>query len=173
MGYRAQPNGITRSNGKKMYHQGKYELINSDKYLGDPTNIWYRSGWEQKLYRWADVSEDILKWNVEGTTIPYEMEENGNWKTHRYYPDIYCEIKKPNGTTTKALIEIKPSAELAPPIMPKKLTGKSLENHEYRLRTYLKNINKWTAAKDFCERRGIEFVLLTEKHFENTDIKIF
>ena len=36
-----------RSNiGNKKYKQGKYILINKEKYLGDPTNIIYRSSWE-------------------------------------------------------------------------------------------------------------------------------
>lgn len=30
----------------KKYKQGKYLLQNPEKYLGDPTNVIYRSSWE-------------------------------------------------------------------------------------------------------------------------------
>ena len=153
MGYRAAPNGIKNSKGQDKYKQGKYNLINQDKYCGDPTCIWFRSGWEYKLYRWVDVNDKVLKWNVEGITIPYQMEENGKWKTLRYHPDIYCEIQKGDGTTDKVVIEIKPHAETIPPVMSKNVTAKTLETHEYRLKMYLKNVNKWTAAKEYFEKR--------------------
>ncbi len=39
--------GRNRSNGnKKKYHQGKYVLQNTEKYLGNPMNIQYLSSWE-------------------------------------------------------------------------------------------------------------------------------
>lgn len=167
MGYRAKPN----KSGK--YHQGIYNLINSNKYLGDPSSIFWRSGWEYKLYYYLDNEPRVLKWNVEGTTIIYEMMEDGKWKTMRYYPDAYCEIQNLDGSITKTILEIKPYAETIPPVYPKRVTAKSLENHEYRMKTYLKNLSKWKAAKDYCDKRGINFFVMTEKFFDNHQIKIF
>lgn len=167
MGYRAAPNKSDK------YTQGKYNLINPQKYLGDPTNIWFRSSWEYKTYFFLDNENRVLKWNIEGLTIPYEMLENGRWTTMRYYPDCYAEIQSANGVVTKNVIEIKPYNETIAPVLPKRITAKSLENHEYRLKTYLKNINKWKAAKDFCDKRGINFFVLTEKYFDDKQIKIF
>ena len=167
MGYRAKPNK------NEKYSQGKYNLINQIKYLGDPTTIWFRSSWEYKLYFYLDNEPRVLKWNVEGTTIPYEMMENNKWKTMRYYPDAYCEIQRLDGSIRKTLLEIKPFAETQPPVYPKKVTAKSLENHEYRMKMFLKNLNKWKAAKIFCDKRGIDFHLMTEKFFDDHSVKIF
>ena len=167
MGYRATPNKSDK------YSQGKYNLTNPSKYLGDPTTIWFRSSWEYKLYFYMDNEPRVLKWNVEGITIPYEIQMNGKWQTKRYYPDTYCEIQKLDGTVSKTVIEIKPYAETQPPVYPKRVTAKSLENHEYRMRLYLLNLNKWKAAKEYCNKRGIEFVVMTEKFFEGHSVKIF
>lgn len=173
MGYRAEPNSPKRSDGKDKYKQGKYNLVYPNKYLGDPTMIWWRSGWEYKLYFYLDNEPRVLKWNVEGITIPYEIEENGKWKTCRYHPDCYAEIQKHDGTISKTVIEIKPYNETIPPEQPKKETLKSLENYEYRMKLFLRNLNKWKAAKIYCEKRGIEFFVMTEKFFEVLSVKLF
>lgn len=168
MGYRAEPNM-----GQK-YAQGKYNLINPSKYLGDPTSIFFRSSWEYKLYFHLDNDQNVQKWNVEGITIPYEIMENNHWTTNRYFPDCYAEIKKPDGSIRKVVLEIKPYAETQVPDQPKKNTLKALENYEYRMRMYIKNLNKWKAAKEYCDKRGFEFHLLTERYFKDNDlIKIF
>ena len=163
----------------RRYHQGIYKCINPDKYLGDLERIYFRSSWEKKLYYYLDVNNKVLKWAAEGVAIPYEMNENGNWSTHKYYPDAYCEIQKKDGDTNKVVIEIKPWSEyrdFEPPKEPKTKTEKSLRNYEYSLRTFQKNIIKWQAAKKFCDKRGIEFHILSEKFFDDVDnpkIKLF
>ena len=167
MGYRAKPNK------NEKYSQGKYNLINPSKYLGSPLDIWFRSSWEYKLYFYLDNEPRVLKWNVEGITIPYEMMVNDKWVTMRYFPDAYCEIQKTDGSITKNLIEIKPYAETIPPVYPKRVTAKSLENHEYRMKMFLKNLAKWKAAKTFCEKRGLDFFVMTEKFFDDHAVKIF
>lgn len=167
MGYRAKPNKSDK------YHQGVYNLIYPSKYLGDPSVIYWRSSWEYKLYFYLDNEPRVLKWNVEGTTIPYEMEENGRWTTMRYHPDCYAEIQKLDGSVEKNLIEIKPYNETIPPLYPKRVTAKSLETHEYRMKMFLKNLAKWKAAKAFCDKRGINFFVMTEKFFDGHSVKIF
>ena len=168
MGYRAKPNKSDK------YVQGQYNLINPRKYLGDPTVIYFRSSWEYKLYFFLDNEPRVLKWNVEGITIPYTVKnENDRWETLGYHPDAYAEIQQLNGDITKNVIEIKPYKETIPPDYPKKVTAKSLETHEYRLRLFLKNMNKWKAAKEFCDKRGLNFWLLTEKYFEKHEVKLF
>jgi len=182
MGYRAKPN-----KGDK-YSQGKYNLLNPPKYLGDPTCIYFRSSWEYKLYFFLDNNPRVLKWNVEGVTIPYEIMENQKWTTNRYYPDAYCEILKLDGSISKVVIEIKPWNEyspgskkgtetentpLLPPIPPQSKTLKALENYEYKLKTFQKNILKWKAAKNFCDKKGLEFYVLTERAFNETGVKLF
>jgi hypothetical protein len=163
----------------RRYQQGTYVCNNPDKYLGDLERVYYRSSWEKKLYYYLDTNNRVLKWSAEGVTIPYEINENGNWSTHTYYPDAYCEFKLTDGNTRKVVLEIKPWNEyrnLEPPKEPKTRTMKALENYEYSLRTFQKNIIKWSAAKKFCDRRGIEFFIITPKFFddpENPKIKLF
>jgi len=160
----------------KHYKQGRYICQNPDKYLGDLDRVYYRSSWEQKLYYYLDLNNRVLKWSAENVTIPYEINENGSWSTHRYYPDAYCEILMPNGNTNNVILEIKPWSEyrnLEPPKEPQTKTMKSLRNYEYALKTFHKNIIKWQAAKTFCEKRGIEFFIITEKYFTDDKIKIF
>ena len=120
-----------------------------------------------------DNESRVLHWNVEGMTIPYEINENGHWETRRYHPDCYAEIQKLDGNIRKVAIEIKPHAETEPPVMPKRITAKSLENHEYRMKLFLINFNKWKAAKEFCTRRGIEFFVMDETFFDGHSVKIF
>jgi len=172
MGYRAKPNKSDK------YTQGQYNLLNPKKYLGDPTVIYFRSSWEYKLYFYLDNEPRVLKWNVEGITIPYEMEVtdsrgNKRWETFRYHPDAYCEIQKLDGSISKTVVEIKPYTETIPPVMPKRVTAKSLENHEYRMKMFLKNFAKWTTAKKFCEKRGYDFFVMTEKYFDDHSVKVF
>lgn len=168
-------NRIPNKPGK--YKQGRYSCQNPDKYLGDLDRIYYRSSWEQKLYYYLDVNNKILKWSAEGIKIPYEIYENGNTSTHSYFPDTYCEVQMPNGDVNRLVLEIKPWSEyrdLKPPKEPKTNTAKALKNYEYALRTFHKNIVKWGAAKEFCDRRGIEFFVITEKYFDDdSKIKLF
>jgi len=146
MGYRAVPNKSSR------YEQNKYNLIYPSKYKGDSSTIYYRSSWERKLYFYLDNEPRVLKWNVEGITIPYEIQINEKWETHRYFPDCYAEIQKRDGTISKTAIEIKPYAETIQPVPPKKDTIKSLENYEYRMKMFLRNLAKWKAAKEYCNK---------------------
>jgi hypothetical protein len=167
MGYRAAPNKSSK------YHQGKYKLINEEKYLGDPTVIYFRSKWEYNLYLYLDRNERVLKWNCEGITITYEIMENNHYTTKRYYPDCYAKILNNDGSVNEYVIEIKPYSETIPPKEPKKFTIKANENYEYRLKTFQKNLLKWKYAKSFCDKRGINFVVLTEQYFKDKNIKLF
>jgi hypothetical protein len=173
MGYRKAPNKILNKDGKEKYKHGEYHLINPAKYSGDPTLIYWRSSWEYKLYYYLDNESRVMKWNIEGMTIPYEIMINERWETHRYHPDAYAEIQKTDGTISKTAIEIKPYNETIPPVPPKKDTIKSLENYEYRMKMFLRNLAKWKAAKEYCNKRGIEFFLMTEKFFEGHSVKLF
>lgn len=98
--------------------------------------------------------------------------ENNNYVQKMYIPDFWIQIDN-NGELNEMIIEIKPQKETEEPIEPKKYSIKSLENYEYRLKTYVKNLNKWEAADNYCKRLGISFYLLTEKYFEDKQIKLF
>ena len=37
-----------------------------------------------------------------------------------------------------------------------------LENYEYSLKMFKKNLHKWAFTKEWCERRGLKFKIITE-----------
>ena len=64
-----------------------------------------------------------------------------------------------NKKPVKYLIELKPEHETSPP----KNTGKkSKKTMRYQEATYLTNSAKWKAAKQYCEKMGLRWKLLTE-----------
>ena len=150
--------------GNKRYHQGKYNLQNPNKYIGT-IPILYRSSWEFAFCKFCDLNEKVKKWSAEGLEIPYQIKNDiGQIETHRYYPDFYLEMIKngDNELYDRLLIEVKPKRETEFPQPPKKHTLKMLENYEYALRTHKKNLHKWAFTKEWCEKRGIKFIIVTE-----------
>jgi len=164
-----------KKNGKDFYHQGKYSPKNPQKYLGDLLNVVFRSKWEWCFMCYCDQNPLISKWSCEHIIIPYQ---DSKGRYHRYYPDFYIERIDPNDPNkfVRAIIEIKPSTEISPAFLNpdgsikppeiylKKVTAKSMESYEYQLKTYQKNLQKWTRAKDWCKKHSMEFVLMSEKY---------
>lgn len=148
----------------RKYRQGKYLLQNSDKYIGT-LPILYRSSWEFAFCKWCDTNEKVKRWSAEGLEIPYQiLNKEQKLENHRYYPDFYVEMTQNDDLEKyeRYLIEIKPKSETQPPKQPQKQTLKMLENYEYALKTYRKNLHKWAFTKEWCERRNIKFVIITE-----------
>ena len=142
------------------YYQGKYIVINRDKYLGDEKAIWYRSSWELKFAKWCDYNSKVLYWGSEIIKIPY-IGLDGN--EHHYYPDFYVEMKNEGDKDNiKWIVEIKPKKESLQPIKPINETRKKLKNYEYELKTYYKNIKKWEAAYVYAKNKGLDFKIMTE-----------
>lgn len=150
--------------GNRRYKQGKYLLQNPDKYIGQ-TPVLYRSSWEFAFCKFCDLNEKVKRWSAEGLEIPYQIKNNNDQiENHRYYPDFYLEMIK-NGDSEayeRFLIEIKPKAETEVPAKPKKHTLKMLENYEYALKTHKKNLHKWAFTREWCAKRGIKFIIITE-----------
>lgn len=172
MGFNKPPDSKAniKANGKKRWHQGFYEIKNVDKYIGDPTKCVFRSKWEFHFMVWCDLNPSIKRWSSEFITIPYQ-DENG--KYHRYFPDFYIEIVDKNEPMKleKIVVEIKPYKETQMPVEPsKKSSVKVWESYEYQLRTFQKNLYKWTKAKNWCEKNGLKFLLLTEIHLKQNKI---
>jgi len=150
------------------YKQGLYKLINSDKYIGDPNNIKFRSSWEYAFCSYLDNNEKVIKWACEQPIITYQ---DLRGKIHRYYIDFFYQIKTNDDNLMKTIIvEIKPKIELYPPIKPKNETLKALENYEYAVRTHITNKLKWSAAEEYAKKRGIEFVIITEEHLQKAGL---
>ena len=74
-----------------MSYKGKYKPTYPEKYLGDPTNIIYRSLWERKFCKYCDLNDSIIKWASEEITIPYRSPIDN--RIHRYFPDFYIKYK--------------------------------------------------------------------------------
>jgi len=138
------------------YHQGTFKPKNPNKYVGDVTNIYYRSGWERKFYNWLDIESTVLQWSSEELIVPYVSPKDG--RLHRYFPDAWAKMQTRKGLQC-FLIEIKPFAQTHVPKTPKRRTKRYLNE----VMTYAVNDAKWQAARQFCSDKGWEFKIITEK----------
>lgn len=141
-----------------MAYSGKYKPENPQKYRGNPTNVIYRSLWERKFMVFCDRNPNIIQWGSEEVVIPYRSPLDG--RVHRYFVDFNIKILTRDGETKKYLIEIKPKNQTIPPPNSTKKT-KTWRNKSM---TFIKNQAKWEAAKDWCEDRQMQFMILTEDH---------
>lgn len=142
--------------GSKSY-KGRYKPTNPLKYQGDVNNITYRSSWELKFMRYADMHPDILMWASEELIIPYRSPVDG--KVHRYFPDFIIKKKSQKGVISIVLIEIKPLAYTKPPTKKKTINKKYIEE----VMQWGVNSAKWEAAIQYCKSKKWEFSILTEK----------
>lgn len=138
------------------YKQGFFKPRNPNKYIGDPTNIVYRSGWEKRVMEWADTNSSIVKWGSEEVVIPYVSPVDN--RVHRYFMDFYVEVKGSDGSIRTMLLEVKPKAQTQAPKTPKRKTKRYITE----VVTYGVNQAKWKAAEDYCKTKGWEFKLVTE-----------
>ena len=141
---------------EKHYKQGFFKPKNPQKYMGDPTNIVYRSGWEKKFMTYLDDNVGIIRWSSEEVVIPYISPLDN--RPHRYFVDFYVEAKGIDGSIKKMLVEIKPFAQTQEPKVPKRKTKRFISE----VMTYGVNQAKWKAAQDYARHKGWEFQVLTE-----------
>lgn len=109
--------------------------------------IIYRSSYELKFITWLENNNQVKQWGSECICIPYTYIDN---KIHRYYPDYFVEFID----GTKMVVEVKPLSQTRPPIS---------ESNQWGRQTYIKNMCKWKATKEFCESKGYKFKIITEK----------
>ena len=148
------------------YQQGLFEPKFPEKWIIPKTSITggsyirYMSSYEKKAFKFLDLNPGIEKISSEPFGIHYESPVDG--KIHRYFPDLLVKTK----AGRKFLVEIKPYDQTIPPKQPKRLTTKSQENYIKALETFQINTNKWKAAREFCEKNNLEFIILTEKELQ-------
>ena len=143
---------------EKNYVQNFYTPSNPQKYVGDVSNIVYRSSYELKAFRWCDFTPSILEWSSESIVIKYF--DPTTQKIRRYFPDLYLRLEEKTGEVKRYIVEIKPKRQTLPPNpSPRKKTRTYLTE----VKTYAKNEAKWTAARNFCLDNGLEFKLVTEE----------
>ena len=139
-----------------MAYKGVFKPINPQKYKGDPTRIIYRSRWELMFMSNLDSRPDVIQWSSEEIIVPYRSPLDN--KTHRYFPDFWVKAKQVDGTIKECLIEIKPFYQTQKP----KVT-KNANRNISEAKTYAINSTKWDYARAYCEQRGWEFIVVTEK----------
>ena len=135
--------------------RGKYKIKKPEKYLGDYHKVTYRSRWEREAFKFLEGHNRVKFWASEEIKIPYY-----DWRgtKHTYWPDLYFEMVD----GSKWLVEIKPASQTRPPTNAK---HKRFVREQMRWKT---NEAKWTAAKDFCDRAGLNWRIWTEKDLNKT-----
>lgn len=139
------------------YLQGRFVPKNPDKYTGDVSNIFFRSSWENKVMILFDNNPNFLKWSSEETIVPYISPIDG--KYHRYFPDFMVKYRNRSGAVINAMVEVKPFSQTKLPVKKNKMTKRFITEAQ----TYMVNEAKWIAAKEWCNKHGYEFMILTEK----------
>ena len=134
-------------------YKGQFKPKNPHKYIGNLSNIIYRSGWELKYMIYLDNHPDVLQWNSEEIVIPYRSPVDG--RIHRYFPDFLVKTKH-----TTMIVEIKPKKQTKPPKKPKKVSRQYVSE----VMTWGVNEAKWKAAEEYCKDRLWQFRVFTEDH---------
>lgn len=142
-----------------MSYKGPFKPRNPSKYLGDPSNIIYRSLWELKLMAYLDKHPDVLGWASEEIVVPYRSPFDR--KLHRYYVDFYVK-RRVDGKIRESLIEVKPKSQTKPP----KVTQARTRKYINEVRTWGINQAKWKAANEYCKDRGWDFKIMTEHELD-------
>ena len=136
---------------------GKYRVQNKEKYVADLQECEYRSSWELRYMKYLDKQPNVLEWASENVIIPYYNPVEK--KTRRYFVDFYVKVRTTEGFIKKYIIEIKPFSQCNPPKKQKRTSN----GYRSALKAYIRNQAKWKAAKKWADRRGWEFIVITEK----------
>jgi len=139
------------------YKQGYYTVKNPEKYVGDTSNVVYRSSWELEMNQFLDNNPNVLEWGSEVLAIPYVKPTTG--KVHRYFVDYYVKFRDSTGKIKVELIEVKPDAQTRQ----SSRRGKNKQQQLYEQITFAINTAKWQAATQYAESRGWKFRIVTEK----------
>ena len=135
------------------YKQGVIDPNGLRKYASGCKNepVIYRSGLELQFIQYCENNPSILRWASEPIKIPYYSRLDK--KNCNYYPDYILENNKGN----RVIVEVKPYNQTIKPDMTDTVWLKE---------QWIKNLDKWAAAKKFAEDNNMKFILVTEKFFE-------
>lgn len=133
------------------YHQGKYQIKNPSKYIGNkqPT---YRSSWELTFCMFCDNNPAVLQWASEAIHINYRNPFTG--RNTIYVPDFLVIYQDKNGQTHGEIIEVKPTSQT---------TMESARSVKDKAAVAL-NMYKWQAAQAYCKAHGLKFRVVNENH---------
>lgn len=138
-------------------YKGRFTPKNPKKYVGDPTNIIYRSFWEFRVMKYLDENSSVLEWRSEEIAIPYYDPTTG--KHRRYFPDFVIKVRSKNDETKVLMLEVKPKKQTIEPKIQKRKTKAYITE----VTTWATNTAKWKAAREYCLDRGWEFKFITEE----------
>jgi hypothetical protein len=142
----------------KTSYKGLFRPRNPQKYVGDHTNIVYRSSWECRVMNWLDKNPDIISWASEEMIVPYISPVDGKW--HRYFPDFLVKVRTKDGKQKTMMLEVKPKKQTYAPEVKRRVTKQYINE----VTTWGVNQAKWKAANEYCLDRGWEFKIITEEH---------
>lgn len=104
-----------------------------------------------------DTNSNVIEYSSEEVIVPYLSPIDG--KYHRYFVDFWAKIKNKDGQIIEYLIEVKPYKQTIEPEIKKRATKQYIkEVYDWGI-----NSSKWKAAREYCKKRGLRFVILTEK----------
>ena len=109
-----------------------------------------RSGLEQQFVMYCENNPKIIRWASEPIKIPYFSRLDN--KQCNYYPDYIIENSKGN----KVIVEVKPQNQTVKPDSTDTIWLKQ---------QWIKNNDKWNAAKAFADAHNMKFIIVTEKFF--------
>lgn len=139
----------------KQFRQGIFKPLNKEKCL-NTSQIEYRSHLEFRMMKMCDKNPNVLEWSSEQVIIPYMNPVKQ--KVCRYFVDAYIKLRTPSGDK-KYLVEIKPHRQTEAPT---KSNKKKKSTILYENAAFAINTSKWEAAKQFCKKKGMDFIILTE-----------
>ena len=140
-----------------MAYKGRYKPNSPEKYIGNPTNVIYRSLLERRFMVYCDTSKNILEWGSEEVVVPYKSPVDN--RMHRYYVDFIVRLKNKEGLTETILIEVKPKRQCSPP----KKSTKKRKAYITEMKTWGVNTAKWKAATEYAENKGWKFKIMTDE----------
>lgn len=143
----------------RKYKHGVFNPVNKNKYNGT-LPIVYRSKLEQRCMIWLDNNSNVISWGSESVVVPY-IKPTDN-RIHRYFIDFNVIFKNKDDSQTKYLIELKPFRQTQ---VPKQGMRRNMASFLKEQIDYAINMSKWNSAKQFAEKNGCKFIILTERDF--------
>jgi hypothetical protein len=140
-----------RKNSK--YHQGIVDPKKLRKYYAGCKNdpVIFRSGLEFQFIEYCENSPKVAKWASEPLKIPYFSRLDN--KMQNYYPDYVIE----NDKGIRCIVEVKPHNQTEKP---------DVTDSRWLKEAWIKNLDKWNAARKYAHDHDMKFILVTEKFFE-------
>lgn len=157
-----------RLSKKVKYQNGQVEAHKLKKFMvtESSTSFVYRSSYEYLFMLWCEQNEFVVKWYSEPFSIKYfdiSSERVRNYWIDFIFIDIndvkyFCEIKPSND-----IEKVKKFKHQLSTISNPEAKRKFARIHEREA----KNLSKWTAAKEYCNKHELKFVLVDEKFLKS------